>query len=65
MIFRREPAVILGLVQAALAVILSFGVDLSADQVGTILAFSAAFLALVTRSQVTPTVKLGSNTDRK
>lgn len=52
MIWRREPALILGFVQAALALGLTFGLSLSVEQVGAILAATAALLALVTRSQV-------------
>lgn len=55
-LFNREPAVILGLVQSALALAIGFGLNLSTEQVGLILAFSAAVLAFVTRSQVTATV---------
>jgi hypothetical protein len=42
-------------VQAVVALALAFGLDLSTEQVGAILAVSAAALGLVTRSQVTPT----------
>lgn len=52
--FDREPALVLGLVQAVLALILAFGVDLSTEQVGAILAVTAAVLGYVTRSKVTP-----------
>lgn len=52
--FGREPALLLGLVQAALALLLAFGLDLSPEQQGTILALTAAVLAVVTRQQVTP-----------
>lgn len=51
----REPALILGVVQAVLAVAISFGVDLTPQQVGMILAATAAVLALITRQRVTPT----------
>lgn len=53
--FKREPAVIIGLVQAGLALVVSFGVDLTIEQTGAILAFAAGVLGFVTRSQVTPT----------
>ena len=49
----REPALILGLVQAAIALAVGLGLDLSAEQTALILAFTAALLAVVTRSQVT------------
>lgn len=54
MIFKREPALFLGLVQTVLALVLAFGVDLSTQQTGAILAVTAAVLALITRSRVTP-----------
>lgn len=54
-IFGREPVMVYGLVQTILALILAFGVDLSTQQTGAILAVTAAVLALITRSKVTPT----------
>ena len=54
MIFDREPALILGAVQAIAALVVAFGVDLTAEQVGLILAASAAVLSVVVRSKVTP-----------
>jgi hypothetical protein len=54
MIFKREPALILGFVQTVLALALAFGVDLTVEQTGEVLAVSAAFLAVVTRQVVTP-----------
>lgn len=50
----REPAVIIGLVQAAIALAVGFGLDLTTEQTAAILAFTAAVLAVVTRSQVSP-----------
>lgn len=55
MIFGREPALVLGLVQAALALAIGFGLDLSTEQLALILGFTAAVLSVITRSQVTPT----------
>lgn len=52
MIFKREPALILGLVQTVLALVLAFGVSLSSQQTGAILAVTAAVLALITRRSV-------------
>ncbi|MFF1820403.1 hypothetical protein ACFVWG_24065 [Kribbella sp. NPDC058245] len=54
MIWKREPALIMGVVQAAIALAISFGFGLSTEQTGAILAITAAVLALITRSQVTP-----------
>ncbi len=56
-LFDREPALYLGVLQAVLALVVSFGLELSAEQTGTILALSAAVLSLVTRSKVTPVNK--------
>ena len=52
---KSEPAVVIGLVQAFLALALAFGLDLSTEQIGAILAVAAAGLSLVVRSRVTPT----------
>jgi hypothetical protein len=54
-LWNREPAAILGALQTILALVIAFGLALSPGQVGAILAASAAVLALVVRSQVTPT----------
>jgi len=55
---KSEPALVAGFIQAALALVIAFGVDVSQEQVGAILAITAAALALAVRSQVTPTVSL-------
>lgn len=54
-VIKNEPALIVGLVQAVLALILAFGVDLSEEQIGSILAITSVILAIVTRMLVTPT----------
>lgn len=51
---RSEPVLVTGLVQAVLALVASFGLDLSTDQIGAILAVTAAVLAFIARSKVTP-----------
>jgi hypothetical protein len=51
---REEPVLCQALVQAALALLVAFGTHLSPSQVGALVAFSAAFLSVLTRSQVTP-----------
>jgi hypothetical protein len=53
-LWSREPAAILGALQAVIALALSFGLELSTEQVGAILAATAAVLGLVTRSRVSP-----------
>lgn len=52
---KNEPAVVMGLVQAVLGLFLAFGLNVSNEQVGAIMAVTAAVLAFVVRSQVTPT----------
>jgi hypothetical protein len=54
----REPALVLGLIQAALVLIMAFGLELDTEQVGAIMAFVNILLAVITRSQVVPTYKL-------
>jgi hypothetical protein len=54
-LWNREPAAVLAALQALIAVAVSFGLSLSAEQVGGILAATAAVLGLITRSQVSPT----------
>lgn len=53
-IWGREPAMVLALVQAVIALIVAFGLSLAADQIGAILAVTAVLLGLITRSQVSP-----------
>jgi len=55
--FGKEPAVILGAIQAILALGLSFGLHLEPQQIGAIMAAAAAILALVVRQQVSPVSK--------
>lgn len=50
----REPAAVVAFVQAVIAVAVAFGLDLSPEQVGAVVAVTALGLGLVTRSQVTP-----------
>lgn len=52
---RREPALVSGLVNAVIALAVSFGLDLTEEQIGSILAVVAAVMALGVRQQVTPT----------
>lgn len=50
----REPAMIMAAIQAVIALAVSFGLGLSAGQVGALTAASAAILGLVVRQHVTP-----------
>lgn len=51
----REPVMFMAVVQSGLALLIAFGLNLTGDQVGAIMAFSAAILGLVVRQNVTPT----------
>lgn len=51
---RKEPALVSGFVSAVIALAIAFGLNLSTEQVGAIMALVAAGLAIITRSQVTP-----------
>ena len=53
-IWGREPAIVLALVQAVIALVVAFGLQLEPDQIGAILAVTAVVLGLITRSQVSP-----------
>lgn len=63
---RREPVLATAFVQAVLALVVSFGLDLSPEQVGSILAVTAAALAIVARGKVSPAQpepEVGANED--
>ena len=51
---KTEPALIIAAVQAIIALAVSFGLHLSPEQIGAIMAVTAAILGLITRSFVTP-----------
>ena len=51
---RREPVLITGFLQAVLGLLLAFGIDLSTEQIGAIMALTDAGLAFVARRKVTP-----------
>jgi hypothetical protein len=53
----REPAIVLGLVGAALALAVGFGAPITTIQAGLILAFSQAVVAVVTRRFVSPVAR--------
>ncbi len=53
-IWGREPTMLLALVQAVIALVVAFGLNLAPDQIGAILAVTAVILGLVTRSRVSP-----------
>lgn len=51
----REPALLIGLANALLALAIGFGANITPEQVGLILAAATAVLAVVVRQNVTPT----------
>lgn len=54
MIWNREPVLALTVAQTLVALVVSFGLDLSTEQVGAITAATAALLGFIARSKVTP-----------
>ena len=54
----NEPVMILALIEAGLALAIGFGLNLTVEQLALVVAFSAALLGLLARSQVTPIRKL-------
>lgn len=57
MIFGREPAMVLALVQAVIVLAVTFGLRLTTEQTGAILTVTALALGLITRTRVTPVAK--------
>ena len=53
-IWSREPAMVLALDQAMIALVVAFGLNLAPDQIGANLAVTAVILGLITRSRVSP-----------
>ena len=54
---KREPAAITSTVAAVIALLVSFGLDLSNDQVGAITAVATLVAGFITRATVTPSAK--------
>ena len=57
MIFGREPALIAGAIAIAINLAISFGLNLTSDQVALINALVVAVLAIIVRQSVTPTAE--------
>jgi hypothetical protein len=53
-IFGREPALVLAAVQAGLALLVGFGLNLDGQQVALIMGFAAAVVSLIVRRRVAP-----------
>lgn len=52
--WNREPALILGALNALIALAVGFGLDITPEQVGLVNAAAAAIVSVIVRSQVTP-----------
>lgn len=63
MSLNTEPVLVMVAVQAFVALAVSFGLHLSADQTAAIMAAVAAALGLVTRQRVSPVVASLESTD--
>ena len=50
----REPVMTMAVVQAALALLVGFGVPISTEQMALLLAFIGALLSWIARTKVTP-----------
>ena len=51
----RSPHIVLGLIQVSLALGTSFGLSMSVEQVGALMAFSSMVIAVITNSTTIPT----------
>jgi hypothetical protein len=56
---KKEPVVILALVEAAIVTAVAFGVPVTVEQKVAIAGLTAAVLTVLTRQMVTPVAKLG------
>lgn len=59
-VLRNEPVLIQSLVQVILGLFLAFGVNISNEAVGAIMAATAVVLAILTRMFVTPTAPVAT-----
>jgi hypothetical protein len=60
---KHEPALMVGLLQALLAVSVTFGLSLEPEQVGAIVALATAASAVFLRRQVTPVTTSGETAE--
>lgn len=58
---RQQPVYCQGVIQAIIALAVSFGLGLTSGQIGSLTAATAAILAFVTQTQVTPIVNPRDN----
>ena len=57
---QEEPALFYGLVNALIALAISFGLQLNNAQIGAVMAVVAIVLAILTRTAVTPNGKVAT-----
>lgn len=57
---RLEPVMVLALVEATLALVASFGLELTGEQTGALMAFAAIVVGLIARSRVVPVERIGT-----
>lgn len=58
MLWNREPTMILAVVSAGVSLGMGFGLMITTEQFGLIMAFVSTVLGLITRSQVSPSGKV-------
>lgn len=51
---RNEPAIVTGIVAAAISLAVSLGLDLTPEQVGYVMAIVSGVLSVILRQRVTP-----------
>ena len=51
---KNEPAMVFSLIEAGIAIAVSFGLDLTPEQTGALFAFIAILSGVAVRSKVTP-----------
>lgn len=59
--FNREPSAIIGFAGAVIGLIIAFGLPLTKEQTGAIMAVVTAGVGIAIRSQVVPVSKLEDN----
>lgn len=57
-LWSAEPTMVLSVVSAGIALAIGFGANITTQQMGLIMAFAAAVLGLINRSQVTSPASL-------
>jgi hypothetical protein len=63
-LWKAEPTLLLSAVSAGIALLLAFGVPVTKEQMGAIMAFVAAVLGLINRAQVTSPASLQNMTPK-